>query len=161
MNKTRILLAKFKFKGQIIKVGNKLQFKAQNTNGTIFDISKVKGNKIISIFPALNTKICDKQTMTIARLSKEYPKTNIISISLDSPEVQKKWCLAHNEKNIRIVSDKKLMDFSNKTNLYIPKLKTLGRGIIILDKDNVVIKTLINKDMVKQPNFEEIKEFLK
>lgn len=161
MDKTKILFKSFKFQGDVIKEGSTLNFKAMEPNGNIFDISKLKGVKIISIFPKLNTKVCDKQTYEMARLSSLHPNANLISISLDEQEVQRNWCLANQKENIKIVWDLKLKEFSDKTNLYIPKLKTLGRGLLVLDNDNKIIKSLINKDIAKQPNFDEVIEFLK
>ncbi len=88
MKKVKIYHIPFKLKGPIIERHTKLTFKAEDQNG-LWDIQNIKGKKVISLFPSINTKICDNQTQTIARMAQQHKDINFISISTDSIEKQK------------------------------------------------------------------------
>ena len=160
MRKTKIKLISFKFLGKVIENGVILDFKAKKIDNTDFKLSNIKGNKIISVFPDINTSICDKQTQKISQLSIKFPKVKFISVSMDSIEKQNDWCAAHNIENILIVSDKEYKDFGKKTNLYIPKIKKLGRALMILNDDNEIIDLSINEEVAAEPNWELIEKYL-
>ncbi len=83
MKKVKIYHIPFKLKGPIIKRGAKLSFKAEDQSG-LWDIQDIKGKKVISLFPSINTKICDNQTQTIARIAQQHKDITFISISTDS-----------------------------------------------------------------------------
>ncbi|RTZ68818.1 MAG: hypothetical protein DSZ21_01060 [Tenericutes bacterium] len=63
MNKVKIKGIPFKLNGEIIKKDSNLSFKVVDRNNKDFVFNSQKGITIISVFPAINTKICDKQTL--------------------------------------------------------------------------------------------------
>lgn len=161
MNSTRILLKKYAFKGEVITKGNHLSFKAITKDNKEFDIEDIKGIKVISIFPDINTSVCDKQTIEIERLSRLHKKLTFISICMNTTADLNKWCLSNGAKNSITLSDSKYKEFGSKTNLYIPKLDKLGRGIIVLDQDNVALSVNINKDLTKSPDYSYVTKLIK
>ncbi|NQZ29193.1 MAG: redoxin family protein [Mycoplasmatales bacterium] len=160
MKKVKIYHIPFKLKGEVIKKDEKLVFKAEDQNG-IWDIEHVKGKKIISLFPSINTKVCDIQTQTIAKMAQQYKDITFISISTDSIETQNKWCISKGFENILIVSDDKYKEFQTKTNAYIPKVNKLIRGFILLNEENVVKEIALNNDLAKAPNYTLLNKWIK
>lgn len=161
MDKVTIKKVPFKLNGSIIKKGQTLSFKGVNRKNKEIKIEDVKGIKIISIFPDINTRICDAQTQTIARYASQHPEVHFISITMDDVDTINEWCLAKDAGNVDVWSDKKYKDFGTKTNTIIVKLNKLARGFIILDKENKIIDLSINKEIAKDPNYELVEKYLK
>src|SRR5699024_5295199 len=65
----------------------------------------------------------------------------IITVSMDLPFAQKRFCAAEGVENIEIVSDYKYREFGEKYGFLIDELKLLSRGIIIIDKDGKIVYT--------------------
>ena len=153
MEKVKVLGVPFELTGTTITKDAKLAFKAIDNEEQDFDSQKLKGLKVVSFFPALNTSVCDNQTTWIAENAPKYPDVHFISISVDKPEVQKAWCIAHKFPNALIVSDYKYHDFANQTNFYIKNLEHLIRGLIIIDQNDKIIALKVTNDIVDTPDF--------
>ena len=161
MNKVTIKKIPFKLSGETIEKNNKLVFKAEGKDHEDFYIEDIKGMKVISLFPDINTRVCDFQTQEIAKLASQHKDITFISISTDSVEVQKEWCAAKGLENIMIVSDAKYKEFQTKTNAYITKIKKLSRGFILLDEDNIIKEVFFNKEISKDPDYSLLNEWIK
>ena len=146
--------------GSLLKVGDKVEFKATNTDFSEFDLNSLKGKKVISTFPSIDTSVCDLQTKKIADLANEYKDIEFISISLDLPSAQAKWCAATGNENIKIVSDYKDREFAKKYGLLIKELKLIHRSIIVLDENNLVTDILTKNEVTEDPDFDKLKEIL-
>lgn len=150
----------FKLSGESIKNSERLSFKAKDKEGKDFNLEDVKGKKVISLFPALNTKVCDAQTLKIVQWSREHKDISFISVTNDPVEVIKDWCAAHNIDNVFIVSDKEYKEFARATNLYVKKINKLARGFIILDENNIIIDQSFKADLSEEPGFEMVEKYL-
>ncbi len=161
MNKVSVKGVPFRLIGEAVKIGDTVDFRAKDIDNKIFDIREISGKKIISIFPDINTKVCDMQTHEISKIASENPKVNIISISTDPVDVIKEWCSAKGINNLRIVSDKEMKEFSKSTKLLMKLPHKLARGFLFLDEDNQVIDLAFNEDISKAPDFEKVQEWIK
>lgn len=160
MNKVTIKKIGFKLIGETIEKNNHLSFKAIDRNDKIVSIDDFKGIKIISLFPDIQTRVCDVQTRKIAKYAKENPKINFISITMDTVSKINKWCLASGVENIHIWSDWKLREFSSKTNAIIRKINKLARGFIILDDKNKIIEVSLNSEIAQEPDYSVLEKYL-
>lgn len=159
MNKVTIKTNEFNLKGDLIKVGERLSFKAKNRENKDVNIDDVEGLKILSIFPDINTRVCDLQTHRISQLASEAPHIHFISVTKDPVEITNEWC-ARNLINIDIWSDAEYGEFGDKTNALIPAINKLARGFIVLDKDNVIINMHFVEEVSSMPNFELIEKYI-
>ena len=160
MNKVTLHNEPFELSGMTIEKNTKLSFKAEDKNG-IWNIEDIKGKKVISLFPDINTGICDIQTQEIAKLAQQHKDITFISISTDSVEIQKEWCAAKGLENILIVSDDKYKEFQTKTNAYVPKINKLIRGFILLDEENVIQEISLNNELVEDPDYTSLDKWIK
>jgi thioredoxin-dependent peroxiredoxin len=144
----------------IIKVGEELSFSATNPDFSSFKLENNNRVKLISLFPSIDTSVCDLQTKKIAELAAKYNHIDFISISLDLPPAIKKWCHANLMDNLIIVSDYKDREFGMRTGLLINELKLLARGLILLDKNNVVKYIDICSEVADMPDFDKIERIL-
>lgn len=159
MNKLLIKGQEYKLAGDIINKGMILDFKAVNRENQDVRLADIKGIKVISVFPDINTRVCDMQTLKIAQLSQQAKHINFISISMDAVEVINTWCVAKGQ-NVDIWSDLKYKEFASKTNALIPALNKLARGFIVLNEQNEIIDIDFVKELSEMPNFELLNKYL-
>ena len=105
------------------------------------DIAKDFGTdtiKVISMAPSLDTGTCDLQTKGfISRLSADKDVT-LITVSMDLPFAQARWCGAAGAEDAIVVSDYRYHAVADAYGTLIDGLKLLTRVVIVADKDNVV-----------------------
>ena len=79
--------------------------------------------------------------MQTIRFNEEASKLEdvvILTISVDLPFAQKRFCSAHDIDKVITLSDHKDLDFGNKYGFVIEELRLLARGIVVLDRDNTI-----------------------
>ncbi len=124
----------------------------------LYDI-KAKRKVILSV-PSINTGVCDIQSKTFSEKIDQDPNIELIVISLDLPFAQDKWCCSEEINNIRMLSDYKYHDFSEKFGLKLEGLELIGRTVIILDEENKVEYLEICENVPDHPDYEKAFEFL-
>jgi len=112
---------------------------------------------IISAVPSLDTPVCDLETR---RFNKEAealgPEVSVITISMDLPFAQKRWCGAAGVKAVRTFSDYQKADFGKSYGVLIKDLRLLARAVFIVDKDGIIKYAQIVPEVSKEPDYEEI-----
>ncbi len=160
MKKVTVKGTEYNLKGNPIAVGQKLSFKAKDKANKDFNLSDVKGKKVISAFPALNTRVCDAQTLQITSWSREYKNVQFVSITNDPVEVIRDWCAAHGIDNIMILSDREYKEYANLTNLYVEGWDKLARGFMILDEEDTIQAMSFKDEESADPDYDLVKNFL-
>lgn len=150
----------FNLSGESIALESQLSFKAKDINNEDFNLSNIDGPKIISIFPDINTRICDLQTIEVSKMAYENPSINFLSITIDDVNVIKEWCSAKGISNLQIVSDKEYGEFAKATNLLIVEKNKLARGFILLDSDNVIKDIVLNEEISALPDFNRVNAWI-
>lgn len=117
---------------------------------------------IISVVPSLDTPICDLQTR---RFNKEAealdPDINVLTISMDLPFAQRRWCGAAGVKRVRTYSDYQKADFGKAYGVLIKELRLLTRAVFIVDKDGLVKYIQITPEVAQEPDYDEVMTALK
>ncbi|MBI4801928.1 MAG: thiol peroxidase [Elusimicrobia bacterium] len=112
---------------------------------------------VISVVPSLDTTVCDLQTR---RFNKEAealgPNVNVLTISMDLPFAQKRWCGAAGVNRIRTFSDYQKADFGKTYGVLIKELRLLARAVFIVDRDGIVKYAKIMPEVAKEPNYTEV-----
>ncbi len=143
-----------------VKVGATFIFKGQLIDNKNFSSDEIKAWKLISFFPKLNTEFCDVQTLRMLEWSKKYPHVKFISLSMDKPDVAKKWCQAHSVNNLFFVSDYQSKDFANQTDFHLDNKSILKRGFMLLDEHNKIRVLTVNKILRQMPDYDLIEQNL-
>ncbi|MBI5744537.1 MAG: thiol peroxidase [Elusimicrobia bacterium] len=145
--------------GDEIKVGMPApDFKVTDNDMLPMKFSRSYGGKlaVISVVPSLDTPVCDLQTR---RFNKEAealgPDIGVLTISMDLPFAQKRWCGAAGVKAVRTFSDYQKADFGKAWGVLIKDLRLLARAVFIVDKDGVVKYAQIVPEVTKEPNYDE------
>ena len=85
---------------------------------------------IISVFPSVDTSVCALQNIRFNREASRLDKDVVIlSLSVDLPFAQKRFCAAEHIDNVRVYSDYRDLDFGMKYGFVIKELRLLGRPI--------------------------------
>ena len=112
--------------------------------------------KLISVVTSLDTGVCDEQTR---RFNKEAAALGdsivILTISVDLPFAQARWCGAAGIDAVKVLSDYRDLDFGMKFGVVIKELRLLNRSIFILDENNTLVYKEVLKDNGNHPDYEK------
>lgn len=149
--------------GNQIKVGDKApEFTVTGNDLKPVSLSNFAGkNKIISIFPSIDTPVCAVQNRVFNKRIAEVENTVVLSISVDLPFAHKRFCGAEGIDKVVTLSDHKDLDFANKYGFLIKELRLLARGIVVLDKDNTVKYVEYVPNVGQEPDYEKALEAVK
>ena len=117
---------------------------------------------LISSVPSLDTSVCDIQTrkfnQTVAALDSNVL---VLTISMDLPFAQKRWCGASGLKNVLTFSDHRKAEFGRAFGVLIEQLRLLARAVFIVDAGGIIRYIQIVSEMTNEPNYDEAIEALK
>jgi len=143
--------------GNEVTVGQEApNFTAVGNDLSDVQLSSYKGKVVIlSAIPSLDTPVCDIQTK---RFNEDVGKLSgnvvLLTLSMDLPFAQKRWCAAAEAKNVVTLSDYKQRSFGSAFGLYIKELGLLARAVYVIDSSGVVKYAQLVKEVTEQPNYE-------
>jgi len=114
--------------------------------------------KIISVVPSLDTGVCELQTIRFNEEAANLGDVLILTISVDLPFAQKRFCSAHGIDKVITLSDHKDLSFGLNYGFVMEELRLLARGIVILDRDNTVRYVEYVKEVTSHPDYDKALE---
>lgn len=150
--------------GNEIKVGQPApNFKVVTNDLSEVTLDHFKGKKlIISAVPSLDTPVCDIETK---RFNQEASKLGndvvILTVSMDLPFAQKRWCAAAGVSNVKTVSDHRDASFGNAYGVLIKGLRLLARAIFVIDSKGTVQYTQLVKEIASEPDYNAVLDAVK
>ncbi|MHC4387782.1 MAG: thiol peroxidase [Planctomycetota bacterium] len=120
------------------------------------ELSSFRGKVcIICSVPSLDTPVCDTETR---KFNQEAAKLGddvaILTISMDLPFAQKRWCGAAGIENVQALSDHRDAAFGRAYGVLIKELRLLARAVFVVDKDGVIRYIEIVNELTNEPNYE-------
>lgn len=145
--------------GEAVKVGQAApDFTAHYYEGGLKTLTPadLKGKPtLISVVPSLDTGVCATQTKKFNdQVAALGDKINVVTISLDLPFAQNRFCGAEGIKNMKVVSDYQERSFGKNWGMLIEELKLLARGTFVLDKDGKVVHAETVSEVTNEPNYD-------
>jgi thiol peroxidase len=118
-------------------------------------LSDLRGKTVvISAVPSLDTGVCDKQTRRFNEEAAQLGnKVVILTISMDLPFAQSRWCGAAGVKQVQTVSDYQEADFGHQYGLLIKGLRLLARAVLVIDKTGVIRYVQIVPEIATEPDY--------
>lgn len=146
--------------GREIKVGDKApDFIVLQTDNSPYSLKDAGDNiKIISVVPSLDTGVCELQTINFNEAAADLGDVVILTISVDLPFAQKRFCGAHGIDKVITLSDHKDLSFGLNYGFVIEELRLLARGVMILDKDNTVKYVEYVDEIGSHPDYDKALE---
>lgn len=143
--------------GDMPSVGDKaLDFTVLDSNFAPVSLLDYKGKiVIISAVPSLDTSVCQLQT---TRFNQEASSLDavVLTISMDLPFAQKRFCESFNVHNIKTLSDFKDKSFSLSYGIYIRELGLIARSVWIIDKTGTITYRQIVPEITHEPDYDEV-----
>ncbi len=127
--------------GTEVNVGDKAPYftAVDNALGTFSSQDLTGKIQVYNIVTSLDTSICDIQTK---RFNEEAAKlgdqVEILTLSVDLPFAQKRWCGAAGVDKVKVLSDHRDLSFGMAYGVVIKELRLLARSIFIVDADQIV-----------------------
>ena len=113
--------------------------------------------KVISVVPSLDTGVCDAQTrwfnQDVTKLSDDVV---VLTVSMDLPFAQARWCGAAGVNNVITFSDHKDASFGQNYGFLIEELRLLSRGVVVINKDNKVTYVEYVPEVTNPVNFDAV-----
>ena len=142
--------------GKETKVNDKaVDFTVLNNSLQEVKLSDFDGKvKILSLFPSIDTGVCSKQNHTFNKEAANLSDNIVIlAISNDLPFALNRFCGAEGIDKIITLSDHKTLDFSSKYGFLIEELRLIARGVIVIDKNNIVRYVEYVPEIGQEPDY--------
>lgn len=146
--------------GDTVRIGEKApNFKAVNNDLSVFDFYNDTRNKIkiISASPSLDTGTCSLQAAYFNEKAAELSDDiEIITVTVDLPFAQKRFCGSNGIDKIKTVSDHRLLEFGERFGFVLEGFRLLTRGVIIIDKENIIRYVQHVYEVVEEPDYDDV-----
>lgn len=117
---------------------------------------------IVSSVPSLDTPVCDLETkMFNEEAARLDPSIVILTISMDLPFAQKRWCAAEGVERLQTLSDHRDASFGTAFGVLIKEFRLLARAVFLVDPQGVIQYIQLVKEIGDEPDYEAIWNALK
>lgn len=143
--------------GDPVEVGQKApDFEVVSNDLSPIKLSDYAGKTlVISVVPSLDTPVCDTQTRTFnEKASGLSDNVVILTVSVDLPFAQARWCGAAGVDRVHSLSDYKDLTFGTAYGLVIKELRLLTRAVLVVDKTGVVQYIEIVPEVTDEPDYQ-------
>ncbi|MGC4376090.1 thiol peroxidase [Fictibacillus sp. Mic-4] len=142
--------------GSQVKVGDKApDFKVLANDLSEVTLADTKGTvRIISVVPSLDTGVCDAQTRRFNEEAARLDNVKVLTISVDLPFAQKRWCGAAGVENVQTLSDHRDLSFGRAYGVAIEELRLLARAVFVIDSSDTVTYVEYVDEVTNHPDYE-------
>ena len=149
--------------GNEIRVGQQApDFKVVANDLSVVTLNVFKGKKcIICAVPSLDTSVCDAETKRFNQEAAKLPDVNVLTISMDLPFAQKRWCTQANAANVKTLSDHREASFGNAYGVLIKEFGLLARSIFVLDSQGKIQYVQLVKEIASEPDYNAVLDAVK
>lgn len=123
---------------------------------SVVNLSSYRGQVcVIASVPSLDTKVCDLETRRFnEEASKLGPDVVILTISMDLPAAQARWCGAAGVDRVKTLSDYREAAFGKSYGVLIKELRLLARAVFVVDKQGIIRYIQIVPDQAQEPDYD-------
>jgi len=127
------------------------------------DFSSYRGKVcVISSVPSLDTPVCDMQTRRFNQEAENLgDDTVVVTVSMDLPFAQKRWCGASGVERVVTLSDHRHAAFGTAYGLLIKELRLLARAVLVVDREGIVRYVQLVKEISHEPDYDAVLAALK
>ncbi|MEG9297143.1 thiol peroxidase [Mangrovibacillus sp. Mu-81] len=149
--------------GSEVKTGDK----APDFTVLANDLSEVTLNdskgkvRLISVVPSIDTGVCDAQTRKFNEEATKFDNVEVLTISVDLPFAQKRWCGANGIENVQTLSDHRDLSFAEAYGVHIQELRLLARAVFVVNSNDEVTYVEYVSEATDHPDYEAAVEAVK
>ncbi len=112
---------------------------------------------VIASVPSLDTPVCDIETR---RFNDEAAglgaAVKLLTISMDLPFAQKRWCGAAGVENLKTYSDHREASFGLAYGVLIKELRLLARAVFVVDQGSKIEHVQLVSELTSEPDYEAV-----
>ena len=145
--------------GPALKVGDKApEFTVVGNDLSQVSLESFRGKVcIISSVPSLDTPVCDMETRRFnSEASRLGNEVVVLTISMDLPFAQKRWCGAAGVDRVVTLSDHRDGSFGRAYGVLIKDLRLLARAVFVIDKEGRITYLELVKEIASEPDYEAV-----
>lgn len=142
--------------GNEVKSGDKapnFTVLANNLSEVTLDDTKGQVRLIISV-PSLDTGVCDAETRRFNEEASSLGNVKVLTVSVDLPFAQSRWCGANGIENVQTLSDHRDLSFGEAYGVAIQELRLLARAVFVVDSSDTVTYAEYVSEVTNHPNYE-------
>lgn len=117
--------------------------------------------KLISVVPSLDTEICSLQTKRFNEEASQLKNIKVLTISMDLPFAQSRWCGTEGVDNVETLSDHRSGDFGRNYGVLIEELRLLARAIFVVNEQNEITYVEYVEEVGSHPNYDRALQHIK
>jgi len=118
--------------------------------------------RLISVVPSLDTGVCDLQTRRFnAEADQLGDRVRILTVSVDLPFAQKRWCGAAGVNRLQTLSDHYDTNFGLAYGVLIKEKRLLARTVFIVDEKDLIRYVQRVPDLRQEPNYQHALDALR
>lgn len=117
--------------------------------------------RLFSVIPSIDTGVCDTQTRRFNEEASKLENVEVITVSVDLPFAQRRWCASSGLENVTTVSDHKELSFGEAYGVLMKELRLLARAIFVVDSNNKVTYVEYVSEGSNHPDYEAAIEAIK
>jgi thioredoxin-dependent peroxiredoxin len=144
--------------GPELKAGDKApDFKLIDTGLKPVTLADSKGKtRLISVVPSIDTPVCDLQTKRFNEEASKLPAhVVVLTVSMDLPFAQARWCGAVKADKVQMLSDYQEHSFGQAYGVLIKELKLLSRAIFVVGPDDKIQYVEYVKEVTEHPDYDK------
>ena len=145
--------------GNEVKAGDRApDFVALDTSLSPVRFSSFRGKVcILSSVPSLDTPVCDLETR---RFNEEAGKLGedvvFLTVSMDLPFAQKRWCGAAGVTRVKTLSDHRDASFGMAYGVLTKELRLLARAVFVVDRQGTIRYVQLVKEVSSEPDYDAV-----
>lgn len=112
---------------------------------------------IIASVPSLDTPVCDMETRKFNEAATDLGDgVVVLTISMDLPFAQKRWCGAAGIENVVTLSDHRDGSFGKAYGVLIKELRLLARAVFVVDRDRIIRYIQLVREVTEEPDYQAV-----
>jgi thioredoxin-dependent peroxiredoxin len=142
--------------GNEVNVGdNAPDFKVLANDLSEVKLADTKGKvRLITSVPSLDTGVCDAEIRRFNEEASKLDNVSLLTVSVDLPFAQKRWCGAAGVENVQTLSDHRDLSFGEAYGVTIQELRLLTRAVFVVNSNDKVTYVEYVSEATDHPNYE-------
>jgi thiol peroxidase len=112
---------------------------------------------VLSSVPSLDTAVCSVETHRFnEEAGKLGPDVKVLTISMDLPFAQKRWCAAGNIQNLQTLSDYRYGAFGSAYGVMIKDLRLEARCVFVVGPNRKITYMQLVPELATEPDYDKV-----
>lgn len=118
-------------------------------------LSSLQGSVIVlATVPSIDTPVCDTE---VRRFNEEASSlgedVRVVTVSMDLPFAQKRWCGAAGIDKVLVLSDHRSAELGTGLGILVKELRLLARSVFVIDKEGIIRYRELVAEIAEEPDY--------